>query len=120
LRVEIGRLRAQLRPLADIVATTQGFALVPADGTEVAVLTRLTDEKHATLLALLADGNPWSSSALALALDTSQRTIQRALETLAAAGKVQSLGHGRARRWLTPPIPGFTTILLLPTALSRD
>jgi hypothetical protein len=120
LRVEVGRLRAMLEPLADVVATRQGFALAPAGKAEVLVLARPTDEKHAAVLALLADGGPWSSSALALALGASQRTMQRTLEALAAAGKVQSLGHGRARRWTTPSVPGFTTILLLPAALSGD
>ena len=57
------------------------------------------------MLALLSDGESWSSSALGLALDTSQRTVQRALDELAVAGKVQSFGRGRARRWLTPPCP---------------
>src|SRR5438876_180976 len=75
------------------------------------------DEEHAAVLALLADGEWWSSSALALALGTSQRTVQRALDSLAAAGKVQSFGRGRARRWTTPPVPGFTTTLLLPAPL---
>ncbi len=75
------------------------------------------DEKHASVLALLADGESWSSSALALVLATSQRTVQRALDALADAGKVQSLGHGRARRWMTPPVPGLTTTLLLPAPL---
>jgi biotin-(acetyl-CoA carboxylase) ligase len=69
------------------------------------------------VLALLADGESWSSSALALALGASQRTVQRALESLAATGKAQSLGRGRARRWTTPPMPGLTTSLLLPAAL---
>ena len=116
LRVEIGRLRALLRGLGQIKATTDGFALVPRAG-KVAVLARPVDEKHASVLALLADGEAWSSSALALALGTSQRSLQRALESLAAAGKVQFLGHGRARRWLAAPLPGFTTSLLLPAPL---
>lgn len=120
LRVEVGRLRAMLEPLADVVATRQGFALTPAVEAEVLVLARPTEEKHAAVLALLANGGPWSSSALALALGASQRTMQRTLEALAAEGKVQSLGHGRARRWTTPSVPGFTTILLLPAALSGD
>jgi hypothetical protein len=38
--------------------------------------------------------------------------VKRALDSLAAAGKVQSFGQARARRWITPPVPGFTTILL--------
>jgi hypothetical protein len=72
------------------------------------------------VLAFLADGEAWSSSALALAAGTSQRTAQRALASLAAAGKVQSFGCGRARRWTTPPMPGFATTLLLPPALPSD
>ncbi|MEN2393809.1 HTH domain-containing protein [Pseudomonas halotolerans] len=116
LRVEIGRLRAVLRPLAEVTATQRGFVLVPRKGGEVVVLARPVEEPHAAVLALLADGGSWSSSALALALDVSQRTVQRALDTLAAAGQVQSVGRGRACRWMAPPMPGFTTVLLL-TAL---
>ncbi|RIJ12775.1 helix-turn-helix domain-containing protein [Pseudomonas sp. 91RF] len=116
LRVEIGRLRAALKPLAGITATSRGYALVAQ---EVALLTLPLEDKHAALLALLADGEAWSSSALALALGSSQRQIQRALETLAAQGKVQAFGVGRARRWLTPPVPGFATILLLPVSLGN-
>jgi hypothetical protein len=119
LRVEIGRLRAILRPLAGISATKEGFVLAPRQSdngrtSEVVVLARPVEEQHAAVLAFLADGESWSSSALALALDASQRTVQRALDALAAAGKVQPFGHGRARRWMTPPMPGFTTTLLLP------
>jgi len=124
LRVEIGRLRALLRPLVEVNATPGGFALAPrrrADGRqeafELAVLARPVEEEHAAVLAFLADGEAWSSGALALALGTSQRTVQRALEALAAAGKAQSIGDGRARRWMTPPLPGFTTTLLLPPPL---
>ncbi|NYT86325.1 helix-turn-helix domain-containing protein [Pollutimonas harenae] len=120
LRVEIGRLRMTLKPLVNIVATQRGYKLAPTHASEVVTLARLTEEPYAALLALLADGEPWSSSALALALDASQRTIQRALESLAANGKVQSFGGGRARRWTIPPVPGFTTILLLPVPLSRN
>jgi hypothetical protein len=122
LRVEVGRLRRMLRNLADVRATKRGFALAPRRAGEVVVLARPTevDEEHAAVLAFLADGESWSSSALALALGTSQRTVQRALESLAAAGKVQSFGHGRARRWMTPPVPGFTTTLLLPAPLPSD
>jgi hypothetical protein len=43
--------------------------------------------------------------------------VQRALDSLAAASKVQAFGRGRARRWTTPPVPGFTTTLLLPAPL---
>jgi hypothetical protein len=120
LRVEVGRLRRALRPLAGVSATQRGFALAPRRAPEVIVLARPVEEQHAAVLALLADGESWSSSALALALGASQRTVQRALEGLAAAGKVQSFGHGRARRWLTQPVSGFTTTLLLPTPLPRD
>jgi len=120
LRVEVGRLRTALRPLADVNATPRGFALVPHRAAEVAVLARPVEERHAAVLAFLADGEAWSSSALAIALGASPRTVQRALESLAAAGKVQSFGRGRARRWLTPPVPGFPTILLLPGPLPSD
>jgi DNA-binding transcriptional ArsR family regulator len=120
LRVEVGRLRTVLRTLADVGATKRGFALAPRRAREVVVLARPVDEEHAAVLAFLADGESWSSSALALALGTSQRTVQRALDSLAAAGKIQSFGLGRARRWMTPPVPGFTTILLLPAPLPID
>jgi len=120
LRVEIGRLRRMLRPLADVSATSQGFALVPRRAREIVVLARPVEEAHAAVLAFLADGESWSSSALALALGASQRTVQRAVEQLAAAGKVQSFGRGRARRWMTPPVPGFATTLLLPAPLPSD
>jgi hypothetical protein len=113
LRVEIGRLRAALKPLAGVTATKRGFVLQPQVADDVAVLARPVEEQQAALLAFLADGESWSSSALALALNTSQRTVQRALDALAASGKVQSFGRGRARRWLTPPMPGFATTLLL-------
>jgi hypothetical protein len=117
LRVEVVRLRKVLRTLADVSATKRGFVLAPRRAREVVVLARPVEEKHAAVLACLADGESWSSSALALALGTSQRTVQRALDSLAAAGKVQWFGRGRARRWMTPPVPGFTTTLLLPAPL---
>ena len=120
LRVEIGRLRRLLRNVADIRATKQGFALVPPRGREVVVLALPVEEEHADVLALLTDGESWSSSALAHALASSQRSVQRALDSLAAAGKVQWFGQARARRWITPPVPGFTTILLLPAPLPGD
>jgi DNA-binding winged helix-turn-helix (wHTH) protein len=120
LRVEIGRLRRMLRRLADISATKQGFALVPPRGREVVVLARPVEQEHGDVLAFLTDGESWSSSALALALGASQRTVQRALDSLAAEGKVQSFGRARSRRWITPPVPGFTTILLLPAPLPTD
>ncbi|MCK1474690.1 helix-turn-helix domain-containing protein [Bradyrhizobium sp. 197] len=119
LRVEIGRLRTKLKPLADVSATRHGFALTPRKTRQVLVLARPVEEKHATVLAFLSDGEPWASSALALALGTSARTVQRALEELARSNKVQSFGHGRARRWMTPPVPGFPTGLLLPGPLLK-
>jgi hypothetical protein len=120
LRVEVGRLRLALRTLAGVAATKGGFELVPRRSREVVLLAPPVDDKHAALLGLLADGEAWSSSALALALGGSQRTTQRALDALAASGKVQPFGLGRARRWVSPPAIGFTTILLLPAALPVD
>jgi len=119
LRVEIGRLRALLKDLADINATADGFALAP-HAKQVFVLARPVEEKHAGVLAFLADGESWSSSALALAMGASQRTVQRALDALVTSGKVQFFGHGRARRWVTAPLPGFTTTLLLPAPLPSE
>jgi DNA-binding transcriptional ArsR family regulator len=120
LRVEVGRLRTMLRPLADVSATKRGFALTPRRAREVVVLARPVEEEHAAVLAFLGDGESWSSSALALVLGMSQRTVQRALDSLAAAGKVQAFGRARARRWTTPPVMGFTTTLLLPAPLPID
>src|SRR5262249_23234313 len=117
LRVEIGRLRKTLRGVASIGATKEGFALAPLRACDLVVLAPPADEAHGTVLALLADGEAWSSSALALALGASQRTVQRALDELMTDGKVQAIGGGRARRWMAPPVPGFPTTLLLPAAL---
>ncbi|WP_436638767.1 helix-turn-helix domain-containing protein [Microbaculum sp. FT89] len=115
LRVEIARLRVAIRPLAGLNATKRGFALQPVAET-VAVLAPPVESDHAQVLALLADGEAWSSSALALALGVSPRTVQRALDALAGAGQVESFGRGRARRWTAPQIPGFPTSLLLPAS----
>jgi len=120
LRVEMGRLRAALQGLADVSATKQGFVLRPVRTSEIVVLAPPVEEDHAAVLAFLFDGESWSSSALALALGTSQRSVQRALDELARSGKVQAVGHGRARRWLSPPLPGFAPILLLPAFLPSD
>ena len=120
LRVEVGRLRSVLRAFADVRATKQGFKLAPRGGREVVVLAPPVEGEYAALLAFLADGESWSSSALALALGASQRTVQRALDSLSAAGKVQSFGRGRACRWMTSPVPDFTTTLLLPAPLPND
>ncbi|TDU66192.1 hypothetical protein EI77_03931 [Prosthecobacter fusiformis] len=118
LRVEMGRLRQLLRPLADVLATSRGFVLQPRQASAVNVLAWPVEEEYGAVLAFLADGEAWSSSALALALGISQRTVQRSLDTLAAEGKVQWFGRARARRWTTATVPGFTTIMLLPTLLS--
>jgi hypothetical protein len=118
LRVEMGRLRAVLKTIAEVRATRQGFALVPRHAREVFVLARPVEERHAAVLAFLADGESWSSSALALALGNSQRNVQRALDELASAGKVEPVGKGRARRWMMPPLPGFATTLLLPPPMT--
>ena len=120
LRVEIGRLRALVAGLAHIDATARGFALRPRDARDVAVLAPPIDGEQAALVALLSDGTAWSTSALALALGASQRTVQRALVELEAGGRVRSIGRARARRWLSPPLAGFTTILLLPAALALE
>ena len=114
------KIKASCQLIANITATPDGFALEPLGVRETVVLARPVDDRHAAVLALLADGEAWSSSALALALGASQRTVQRALDVLAEADKVQPLGRGRARRWMTPPLPGFATTLLLPAPLPGD
>lgn len=120
LRVELGRLRLALRSLADIEATGRGFRLDPHEASEVVVLARQVEDEPGDILALLADGESWSSSALSIALGRSQRTVQRALDSLASTGKIRSFGRGRARRWIIPPLPGFATALLLPVFLPVD
>jgi hypothetical protein len=117
LRVEIGRLRALVKGMAAIEATPRGFALVSRTAAEVVVLAPPIDGEQASLVALLSDGAAWSTSALALALGASQRTVQRAVAELEAAGQVRAIGQARARRWLAPPLVDFTTILLLPASL---
>jgi hypothetical protein len=117
LRVEIGRLRALAAPMARIVATARGFVLAPRGGRDVVVLAPPIDGDQASLVALVSDGAAWSTSALAQTVGASQRTVQRALVELEAAGQVRSVGRARARRWLAPPLAGFTTILLLPASL---
>ena len=121
LRVEIGRASQDASERWPTSARrSEVLRWRRAAHSEVVVLARPVEEEHAAVLAFLADGESWSSSALALALGTSQRTVQRALDSLAAAGKVQSFGRARARRWMTPPVPGFTTTLLLPAPLPID
>jgi hypothetical protein len=114
--------------LAGVSATKRGFTLAPRRAHEVVVLAQplpgqqddKDNDEGARVLAFLADGESWASSALALAMGISQRTVQRSLDSLASAGKVQSFGRGRARRWMTSPVLGFTTILLLPAPLPID
>jgi len=120
LRVEIGRLRTALQNLAEIGATERGFVLTPLRAANITVLAQAVDEQHSAILALLADGEAWSSSALAMVLECSQRKVQRALDALARDNKVQAFGRGRARRWLSTPVPGFTTTLLLPGSLPSE
>ncbi|MCM5681406.1 helix-turn-helix domain-containing protein [Schlegelella sp. S2-27] len=120
LRVEIGRLRKLVAGFAHIEATARGFAIKPHGGRDVVLLAPPIDGSQASLVALLSDGAAWSTSALALALGDSQRTVQRALAELESAGRVRSIGQARARRWLAPPLTGFTTILLLPAALPPE
>lgn len=117
LRVQIGRLRALAAPWARIEATEHGFALRPLAGRTVAVLAPPLEGEAGALLALLDDGQAWSTSALALALGESQRQVQRLLAPLQQDGRVRSTGRGRAQRWLAPPLAGFATILLLPSTL---
>ena len=119
LRVEIGRLRSKLKTVADVSATALGFALTPCRARKVVVLAPPVEDEHAAMLAFLSDGESWSSSALSVALGASARTVQRALDALTTAGKVESYGRGRARRWIGRPVPGFATTLLLPGPLPR-
>ena len=120
LRVEAGRLRRVLRTTAGIPATAGGFRLDPHRARRVVVLAHPVDEPHPAILAMLADGEAWSSSALAVALGASQRSVQRGLESLAGAGRTVAIGHGRARRWQIAPVPGIATPLLLPAWLPGD
>ncbi len=117
LRVELGRLRARVAPLAHVEATARGYRLVPRGPARVVVLVPPIEGAAASLQALLADGAAWSTSALAVALGQGQRTVQRALSQLQATGAVRSIGQARAQRWLSAPLSGITTILLLPSSL---
>ena len=119
LRVEIGRLRKLLTPVAALKATRSGFLLEPHRSQTIAVLAPPAEGDHSAVMALLADGEAWSSSGLALALGVSPRSVQRALEALAEVDKVAPVGRGRARRWVAPTVPGFPTSLLLPAHLTR-
>lgn len=114
LRVEVGRLRALMPQGVAIAAQGDGYALRLAEGEHAAVLAWPDDEPHGVLLALLADGQLWPSSALALSSGLSQRSVQRGLDALAARERVQPYGRGRQRRWRIAPLPGFAPGLLLP------
>lgn len=114
LRVEIARLREAIKPMATLRATRRGFVLQPHAEADVGVLAPPVESDYGKVLALLSDGEAWSGSALALALNVSPRTVQRALEELGNAGTVEAFGRGRARRWITSRVPGFPTSLLLP------
>ena len=118
LRVEIGRLRRLLAPFADLTASAHGFQLSPHGARRVVLLAPPVDGAQGALRGLLADGMAWSTSALALATGDSQRSVQRALADMEAAGQVRAIGRARARRWVAPPLAGFTTILLLPASPS--
>jgi hypothetical protein len=115
LRVELGRLRKLLRPLARVDAAADGYALSPPDERGVTLLLPLTPGDASAVLALLAGGEAWSSSALALALGKSQRSLQRALHELERSGRIHPLGKGRSQKWVAPANPGFATTLLLLT-----
>jgi DNA-binding transcriptional ArsR family regulator len=116
----MGRLRQELRPLADVRATAGGFTLATTKVGSRPVAVRLLappiESPDAAVLALLADGEAWSTSGLALALGSSQRTVQRALAALEEAGQARALGRGRSQRWLCAPVAGFATTLLLPVS----
>jgi tetratricopeptide (TPR) repeat protein len=114
LRVEIGRLRKALAGLVGVRATGTGFVLVPSNACEIAVLDPPIQGAGAAVLALLDDGAAWSTSALALALGTSQRTVQRLLSELDSQNRLRAVGRGRSQRWLARPLSAFATTLLLP------
>ena len=117
LRVELSRLRVALRAVARIEATPRGFKFVPAEPVGVVVLAPPIDGPAGAIVALLEDGQAWSTSALARALGSSQRTVQRTLRELEQTAAVRSVGQGRARCWLAPAFSGFATTLLLPGSL---
>ena len=118
LRVELSRLRALVRPVATIEPTAAGFVLTPRRAGAVVVLAPLHEGSAGAVLALLEDGGSWSTSALARAIGTSQRSVQRMLQQLQENGAVRALGEGRSRRWLAPSPGGFATTLLLPGSLA--
>jgi hypothetical protein len=115
LRVEIGRLRRTLARIAmTIEPSADGFRLNgDCEAMRVVVILPPADGEASLLLALLRDGEAWSSSSLASASGLGQRAVQRALAELKDAGKVDAHGAGRNRRWVARPPEGFATTLLL-------
>jgi DNA-binding winged helix-turn-helix (wHTH) protein len=113
LRVEVGRLRRLVAKHAELVATVQGYALVPRSGQPLERLLPVDDADASALWALLRGGEAWATSALSAALGKSQRAVQRALAELEQAGKVRGTGAGRARRWVAVSDSGLATGLLL-------
>ena len=113
LRVEIGRLRRALAPLGSAIdSTLEGFALREE---RVLVVLPPGDGEASLLLALLRSGEAWSSSAVASASGLGKRAVQRGLAALKQAGKIDSHGAGRSRRWVARPPDGFAITLLLNT-----
>jgi DNA-binding transcriptional ArsR family regulator len=115
LRVEIGRLRRAIAGLAEVEPTGRGYALRPRRDARVVVLLPPAPGEASALLALLRGGESWSTSALATAMGSSQRTVQRALVALRDEGRVEVTGRGRSQRWVARPPEGFATTLLLVT-----
>lgn len=113
LRVELGRLRRLLAGLAGIAATPAGFALQPCAGRGVSLLLPASAGESSELFSLLRGGEAWGTAGLAAALGKSQRAVQRALAELEAAGKVRSVGRGRAQRWVALPGDYATSLLLV-------
>jgi hypothetical protein len=115
LRVEIGRLRRALAPTGMTVEpTADGFCLGGSrEAMRVVVVLPPADGEASLVLALLRDGEAWSSSSLASASRLGQRAVQRALAELKDAGKIDGHGAGRNRRWVARPPDGFATTLLL-------
>jgi hypothetical protein len=103
LRVEIGRLRAVLGTLAGVSATKRGFALVPRRRTRGRRAGAARRRQACGGACLPRRRRVVVELGAGAVLGASQRTVQRSLDSLAAAGKVQSFGRGRARRWMTRP-----------------
>lgn len=116
LRVEMLRLRRLLGAVGSVVATAGGYRLVPDNATAVVMIEPLAGTRHAQLLALLGDGEAWTSLAVAEALGASRRTAQRSLEALSREGLVRKQGAGSAQRWRAPGVDPIALAMLLPAA----